>query len=238
VYASDDGGSNWRDTSLPATSVAVSPGDARRVYGASVTSGFNVSTDGGRTWRRTSPPLSGSGRRVGGIVVNPARPSEVYVGHEDGITRSRDGGDTWEFFGIGDIEHAFSVSIDPMHPDDVWTAGRSIMRLAAGGSSFTTVEGRFHFIGSVSPYNGRLLATAGQAPTGFVTAFNASGAVVWSTYVGGIGGNDSVTGVAAEGDRVYVTGTTISEVWPLAESSGRGFGGGSDLFLAGYVMPR
>jgi photosystem II stability/assembly factor-like uncharacterized protein len=95
VFSSDDGGSTWRGgTQGGATAVAVSPTDPRRVYAAGVTSGFNVSTDGGRTWRRTSPPLSGSGRRSGAIVVNPARPSEVYVSHEDGVKRSRDGGET------------------------------------------------------------------------------------------------------------------------------------------------
>jgi hypothetical protein len=62
--------------------------------------------------------------------------------------------------------------------------------------------------------------------------------MLWSTYLGGVGGYDSANGVSAAADRVYVTGGTNSEIWPLAQSGGRPFGGAGDVFLAGYLIPR
>jgi photosystem II stability/assembly factor-like uncharacterized protein len=237
VFASDDGGSTWRGGTAGATSIAVSPIDPRRVYAADRESGFNISTDGARTWRRTSPPLGGSGRRMGPIVVNPVRPSEVWVSHEDAIGRSLDSGETWEWFGRGDGEDAYSLSIDPLNPDDLWVARRSISRFGATSSSSGSVGGRFLYVNGVSAYGGRLLATA-WPPTGFVAAFDPSGTMVWSTYLGGVGGYDIASGVSAAADRIYVTGGTNSEIWPLAQAGGRPFGGAGDVFLAGYLIPR
>jgi hypothetical protein len=72
---------------------------------------------------------------------------------------------------------------------------------------------------------------------GFLTAFDASGAMLWSTYIGG-NGPDVATGASAEAGAVFVAGTTQSELWPLAQAGPRPHAGGGDLFVARYEIPR
>ncbi|HYS25623.1 MAG TPA: hypothetical protein VEP46_08465 [Vicinamibacterales bacterium] len=113
---------------------------------------------------------------------------------------------------------------------------RRLFSFSCSGTS-GSVGGRFLYVNGVSAYGGRLLATA-WPPTGFVAAFDPSGTMVWSTYLGGVGGYDTASGVSAAADRIYVTGGTNSEIWPLAQAGGRPFGGDGDVFLAGYLIPR
>jgi hypothetical protein len=68
-------------------------------------------------------------------------------------------------------------------------------------------------------------------------SFDTSGAIAWSTYVGGTAG-DPASDISAAGASVYVTGSTRSALWPLAQAGPRPFGGGSDLYIARYTIPR
>lgn len=58
---------------------------------------------------------------------------------------------------------------------------------------------------------------AGAAQTGFVTKINSTGtALVWSTYLGGSGGNDYPTGLDIDDlQAVYITGYTNSSDFPV-----------------------
>src|SRR5262249_53264981 len=64
--------------------------------------------------------------------------------------------------------------------------------------------------GSFQPsYNG------GGASNGFVAKFNASGGLVWATYLGGSGGPTDITALAIDSSgNVYVTGNTSSAAVP------------------------
>jgi len=64
---------------------------------------------------------------------------------------------------------------------------RRLFSFSCSGTS-GSVGGRFLYVNGVSAYGGRLLATA-WPPTGFVAAFDPSGTMVWSTYLGGVGGS-------------------------------------------------
>jgi hypothetical protein len=164
------------------------------------------------------------------VVVDRAQPSHVYVGLDSGVARSRDSGETWELLRIGTSkEYVHSVTIDPTAPGDVWAARRfGVFRLAAGDSTFSTVDTRFRFGERISKHSGRLLHSARWMHNGFLTAFDPSGAMRWSTYIGG-NGPDVATGVSAEAGSVFV-GTTQSELWPLAQAGPRPQAGGGDLF--------
>ena len=235
VYASDDGGSTWRGGTEEGYAVGVHPANALRVY-ATGRNSIKVSTDGGNTWRTTG---SGAGigypERTGIIVVNPAQPSQVYVGLNNGLARSNDAGETWERFPLGYFDTPYHVAIDPASPGDVWVAKRHISRLDAGSSTFTVVETRFPFTELISLHNGRLLGSQTWNPTGFVTAFNQSGTMLWSTFLGG-NFADSVNSVSAQAGSISVVGTTQSAIWPLAAAGPYPYGGANDLFIARYFL--
>src|SRR5260221_13471748 len=56
-----------------------------------VGTGLWVSPDGGDSWRRVGDGLSNESRGYG-LAVHPAQPRTVLAGAEDGLYKSRDGG--------------------------------------------------------------------------------------------------------------------------------------------------
>ena len=136
---------------------------------------------------------------------------------------------------MGNFGGTYSVAVDRMTPGDVWTAKRFISRMAEGASSFSLVERRLAYVDPVSADGGTLLAAVSGASSGFVTAFDTSGTLLWSTYLGGHS-SDYATSVSAQAGSVHITGVTNSELWPLARAGPRPFGGASDLFGARYVI--
>jgi Beta-propeller repeat len=67
----------------------------------------------------------------------------------------------------------------------------------------------------------------------FVTKINAAGsAIIYSTYLGGSGG-DSATAIALDSmGSVYLTGQANSSDFPLLHAVQPTFGGGGDAFVA------
>jgi hypothetical protein len=82
-----------------------------------------------------------------------------------------------------------------------------------------------------NPFQG----TFGGVTDAFVTKFNASGSLAYSTYLGG-SGLDSGAGIAVDGaGNAYVTGPTYSTDFPLANPfQGTLGGGGSDAFVTKF----
>ena len=99
------------------------------------------------------------------------------------------------------------------------------------------MEKRFPFTEFISLHSGRLLDSQTWAPTGFVTAFDQSGTMLWSTYLGG-NFADSVNSVSAQAGSISVVGTTQSAIWPVAEAGPYPYGGANDLFVARYTILR
>ena len=234
VYASDDGGSNWRGGTDGASALAVDPTNASRVY-ATDSPVVKVSTDGARSWRTlASAGPRAKGSSVGRIVVNPLRPTELWVGLDTGVAKSRDAGEMWEgFSSAGDDGSPYGVAVDPI-TGDAYAAKRTISRLNGSGSTPSSFEARSAYIDLVSAYGGKVLAGTVSSYSGFVTAFDADGAMMWSTHLGGTG-STTATAVSAETGTIYVTGGTAAAIWPLAQAGPRPAGAG---FLARYVIPR
>jgi hypothetical protein len=116
----------------------------------------------------------------------------------------------------------------------VYAAKRFISRLTNGSSPSTSFEARSAYIDRVSAYGGRVLAGTVSSYSGFVTAFEAGGTMLWSSYVGGTG-STTAAAVSAETGTIYVTGGTAAAIWPLAQAGPRPVGGS---FLARYMIPR
>lgn len=89
-------------------------------------------------------------------------------------------------------------------------------------------------------------ATIGGGNDAFVSEFNSAGALVFSTYLGGLlNENTSTTGesalgsiaVDAAGANVYVTGNTLSTNFPTIAAEQNSEAGGIDAFVAKYAFP-
>lgn len=114
--------------------------------------------DYGRTWFPIFDEApTGS---VGDLAVSPSHPDVIYVGtgeglHRpdlsvgDGMFKSTDGGQTWEFVGLDDIQQVARVVVHPENPDEVFVAGlghpygpnemRGVFRTRNGGRSWEKV---------------------------------------------------------------------------------------------------
>lgn len=115
-YRSDDGGRSWRTLGLPGVDRivwSILPCGRDILYvGTQGTSIFR-SDDDGENWRQLPVPSPdgavemGFPMRVIRLAVDPHDPETVYAAFEvGGISRSRDGGETWTDCGAGLIEFA------------------------------------------------------------------------------------------------------------------------------------
>jgi len=69
---------------------------------------------------------------------------------------------------------------------------------------------------------------------GFVTKMDASGAIVWSTYIGG-SYNENLEAIALDASgNVYVAGWTFSSDFPIANAAQSSPGGSSDAFVSKF----
>ncbi|TDA64087.1 MAG: exo-alpha-sialidase [Clostridia bacterium] len=115
VRQSSDGGRTWRILPIPYTkgrpetptpfpqSMAVFPGDPRRLLVGIYPGEIWLCEDGGATWEKTwaDDPVFGGNARVYALEADPHVPGRVWAGTADGldrgyVLRSDDGGRTWQ----------------------------------------------------------------------------------------------------------------------------------------------
>lgn len=138
---SSDGGKTWSFQRLPRAETAISalvvhPTRAATVYAAysvklGASAGVATSWDGGRSWRFRSTP-----GEVYSLAVAPSDPGRLYGVTGDGVVRSVDGGDRWQF-----LPHKgfFStrVVVDPKRSETVYVGGSDgVFRSTDGGTTW------------------------------------------------------------------------------------------------------
>src|SRR3954447_5851467 len=101
-------------------------------------SGLWLSPDGGDTWNRVRDGLHGESR-IYGLTVHPTEPRTVFAGAEDGIYRSRDGGQS--FTPLDSAMNAvdvWKIAIDPTDPDIIFAGTRpaALYRSTDGGRNW------------------------------------------------------------------------------------------------------
>jgi len=128
IYKSPDSGTSW--TALPWWTPDLIPGpflldphDPDTMYIG--TQGFEdgpsgtiyKTVDGGISWRDVNSPDLGG---VRSLTTDPNDSSIVYAGTDRwGVYKSRDGGETW-VSGTPPVRQAFSIAVDPQHPDTIY----------------------------------------------------------------------------------------------------------------------
>jgi hypothetical protein len=150
LFTSEDQGASWQLVSglwnLPERaewtgggydhpgihSIAIDPGDARRVTVAISTGGVWQTRDGGRSWAIAArgmyaeymPPerkFEEIVQDVHRLVQCAAHPDVMWVQHHNGAFRSADGARSWrEVTAIRPSKFGFAVAVHPRDPDVAW----------------------------------------------------------------------------------------------------------------------
>jgi photosystem II stability/assembly factor-like uncharacterized protein len=103
-----------------------------------VGSGAWTSPDGGETWKRAMQGLW-SESRVFGLTAHPHEPRTVFAGADDGVYKSRDGGQSFERLDSPmNALHVWKIAIDPSDPDIIFAGTRpaALFRSKDGGRSW------------------------------------------------------------------------------------------------------
>ncbi|MDE2858706.1 MAG: hypothetical protein OXN94_12760 [Chloroflexota bacterium] len=116
LYRSTNGGRAWRESGFPSEfapilSLAYAIGkDESLLFAGTEGKGLFISCDDGASWDRSAPnSLPGSVNQLQ-ILYKPDGRAEIYALSEDGVLRSRDAGQNWEFLaGAEDPPTAFLV---------------------------------------------------------------------------------------------------------------------------------
>lgn len=108
VDKTTDGGATWNTIAHGFTRVAIDPFDSSTLYATADCQTFHRSTDAGATW--TSWPSNACSI----VIADPVRQGHLYAGAlNGGVTRSRDGGNTWERIGPQTMGFVAELAIDP-----------------------------------------------------------------------------------------------------------------------------
>ncbi|HET7564641.1 MAG TPA: glycosyl hydrolase, partial [Gemmatimonadaceae bacterium] len=139
--------------------VAGDPSKPLVFYFGAVDGGVWKTTNAGQSWRNITDEHSDIAS-VGAIAVAPSDPNVIYVGggeadfredltYGNGMSRSTDGGETWEHLGLDDARHISAIRVDPSNPDVVYAAAtghafgsnpvRGVYRSRDGGRSWQRV---------------------------------------------------------------------------------------------------
>jgi photosystem II stability/assembly factor-like uncharacterized protein len=183
VRMSTDGGITWsaRNTGLQGNALVVlslllDPGQPQTLFAVTFAGAYK-STDAGAHWKTFG--VAG----VGPITMDPTNSNTLYAGGAGGLFKTTDGGATWHAAGNGLVGVAYSISVDPLHPDTVYvgTQGTSASGIVGQGV-FKTNDGGGHWSQVLASTSGVSVTLDPSAPQ-IVYAGNADG--VFKSYDGG-----------------------------------------------------
>lgn len=146
LLRSDDSGATWtanrgilehstRESWAPGAgglichSIALDPGDARRLWIGISAAGVFRTEDGGETWAPANAgteacffpddPFPEVGQCVHKVLAHPARPERLWQQNHCGVYRSDDAGENWERLDENGLpsRFGFGIALDPADPD-------------------------------------------------------------------------------------------------------------------------
>jgi hypothetical protein len=121
------------------------------------------------------------------------------------------------YLGGRGADRGFDIALDPVPNPNAYVAGRT------ASTNFPVSAGAFQTI----------LAGTGVRLDAFVTKINPTGSLVYSTYIGGGGGDEEARSIGVDGSGyAYVTGETVATNFPTtADAFRRSLAGRSDAFV-------
>jgi photosystem II stability/assembly factor-like uncharacterized protein len=136
------------------------PGNNNLFYAGTVGGGVWKSTDGAEWENITDGKLPGTSSSIGAIAAAPSDPKILYVGTGeadirntvipgDGVYKSTDAGQTWQYAGLRDTHSISAILVDPKDPNIVYAASmghvfapdpnRGVFKSTDGGKSWTKI---------------------------------------------------------------------------------------------------
>jgi uncharacterized protein (TIGR03437 family) len=198
--------------------------------------GLLISIDDGKTWS------AGASQSIGNteeLAISPNNPNILYAVNLSGLQRSSDGGQTFTAVlpSVKFSQFAF-VAVDPRNPSTVYAADTNLLyRSTDAGQTWTQLSLPYSVAPQllfVSPANSSVFLGAFTQNNVFVTKWSADGSqILYSTYLGGSGG-DGATGIAVDArGSAYVTGLTSSPDFPTTSGAFQTkLTGSQDIFVA------
>jgi uncharacterized repeat protein (TIGR01451 family) len=253
---SSNGGDSWTSVNIPPVSggiigtieaIAVDPVTPSTVYVGPL-SGIYKSVNGGATWTFAGNgiPLPGI-TRITRIAISPSNPGTLYaISNNVSIYKTIDAGGNWVQLNtpvIGAPANSvlpLPLAVSPDNPEVVYTGSRGlgILRSNDGGATWDTVNNglsardiRALVIGSNAA--GKIYAGADSGTDAFIAKIDTTtSSLAYSSYLGG-GAADSGLGIAVDSGRAaYITGSTTSINFPVANAFQATIGGLGDAYVA------
>lgn len=173
VFTSNDGGSNWfqMDPPFQASSIAISPSRLGTLYAfgigsASANTGLFRSSNNGLGWSRTAFQSRDSPETV---AVDPRKSSTVYAGTDRELSRSTDGGASWENLKLREAEtrRIYDILFPPRDPSTVYVLDAdysyypqfTIDKSTDGGATWSTIARDLSAV-ALDPFDSSILYAA------------------------------------------------------------------------------
>ena len=137
------------------------PGNPNLFYAGAVGGGVWRSADEGVEWKNiTDGKLPGPSSSIGAVAVAPSDPNTIYVGTGeadirsdvipgDGVFKSTDAGNSWQYAGLRDTHSISAIVVDPRDPNVVYAASmghvfksdpdRGVFKSIDGGKSWNKI---------------------------------------------------------------------------------------------------
>src|SRR5437764_13453305 len=136
------------------------PGNNNLFYAGTVGGGVWKSTDGAEWENITDGKLPGPSHSIGAIAVAPSDPKILYIGTGeadirntvipgDGVYKSTDAGQTWQYAGLRDTHSISAILVDPKDPNIVYATSmghvftpdpnRGVFKSTDGGKPWTKI---------------------------------------------------------------------------------------------------
>jgi len=117
--------SPWERRMYQFSSILFDPDTSGKVYYGHFPSGFFVSEDNGHTWRDSSLGLGNDG--MFSLTMHPQDHNIIFAGTYNGVSKSVDGGRTWEIKsnGMPSEQWPYTVAIDASNPDIMYASTKN-----------------------------------------------------------------------------------------------------------------
>src|SRR6266851_2331272 len=247
MFKTVDGGTTWTSlnagfpltnglpTTPSVTSIVVDPGTPSTVYaGVSFPGGVFKSLNGGTTWAAFNTGLTFSNSTtafdITALAIDAKAPSNVYATTQNGVGvyKTANGGGSWSAVGTVNTgltdQNTTGIVADPTVSGTLYvgTISTGVFKTTNGGTSWTTASNAVSnsIVGplAVDPVTSANVYAGSSVERPFITKFSPSGAIGYSTYLGG-SSVDFGGGIAVDGQgNAYITGATESRNFPVANA--------------------
>ena len=181
-----------------------------------------ISTDGGNTW---TAGASQGVQNSEALAIAPGTPATLYLINSAGIQKSSDGGQTFTVV-LASVNFTpyGRVAVDPRNASIIYAADYNLLyRSSDAGQTWPQLSPPYSITPQalfISPADSRFFLAVFTLNNVFVTKWNVDGSqILYSTYLGGSGG-DTANGIAVdENGSAYVTGATLSADFPTTSGA-------------------